>query len=149
MVTTYDSDSHTFKNKFIENTMAEVYRTVTVTNTDTEHYEEMAKTIVEDYLPGADKLRVIFVLEEDRDYSLFINYLREYFSKNKQVVLKFVDKRQAIKEVEAEEKLGKLMEKYGFVFSNTISHVEKIKRFIQVRDGVETSEEKIKEILSL
>ena len=149
LVTTYNTESCSFKNKFIENTLAEIYRTVTVTKTDTDHYEEMVKTIMDDYLPGADKLRVIFVLEEDRDYSLFINYLREYFAKNKQVVLKFVDKRQAIKEVEAEEKLGKLMEKYGFVFSNTISHVEKIKRFIQVRDGVETSEEKIKEILSL
>ena len=148
LVTGYDPETGNFANEFIENENAEYYDTLT--KVDIDRYVTNPKVLCDEIdMANRGHLRVILVLEGDKNYSLVVNFLKEYYSKNKSVVLKITDRTQVQREVESEEKLNALMEKYGFIFSDNVSHAEKISKFIKIRDKRDVSVDKVKDILSL
>ena len=148
VVTVYNKDDETFVNEFIENDLAEAYDTITVVDID--KYVSDPKPLIEKFEAlRKGKLRIIVVIEGDKDYSYIVNFLKEYYGKSKEYKLKITDKTMVKKETEAEDRLNNLMGKYGFVFDDKIAHAEKISRFIKVRDGKDISVEKIKEKLNL
>ena len=135
-----------FTNEFIKNTMAEAYDTITLHGIDS--YLENPKSLCEhiDSL-NHGHLRVIVILEGDKEYSIISNYLKEFYTGDKAVTLQFVNKNEAIKEAKDAEKINNLMEKYGFIFDSNIPHEEKIAKFIKIRDERHVPLERIRKLL--
>lgn len=141
-------DDHTWKNTFVENTEAERYDTVVVTNVNKyssvpEAFFQEMETLRKDYL------RISFVLDNSEDQTYMLNLIREYYAKNPNYKLKITDKTIALRDAKQEKRMDELLEKYGFIFDTNLSHAEKIHRFIQVRDKQDISTEEIRQILSL
>ena len=141
-------DDGTFANEFIENTLAEKYDTITVTdiykyNDNPEQFVNEMKAFVKDHL------RIIVILSGEHDYAYITSFLREYYSKKSEYKLQIVDKTEVVRQVEQEKKIDDLMEKYKFVFDHNISRPEKISKFIKVRDKSDVSVDRIESILKL
>lgn len=137
-------ESGKYTNEFIENSLAERYDTYTriVTNeVDPEEIISDAKALIKDYL------RIQVILAANMDFSYVIEFLREYYAKKPEYKLVITDKSQVTKKIEQEKRIEDLMDKYGFVFSNTIPRIGKISKFIKVRDNEDVSEEEVKGVL--
>ena len=144
----FDINKEGFQYRFIENTLAEKYDTITITNIN--NYEsEPEKFINEMKNFLINHLRIIIILHGQHDYSYIVNLLKEYYAKKPEYRLMITDKTEVIRQVEQEKRLDDLMKKYEFIFSNNISRVEKISKFIKVRDKEDVSIDDIKRILRL
>ena len=141
-------DDGTFANEFIENTLAERYDTVVITDIH-EYNDNPEKFVNEMKVLLKDHLRITVILSGEHDYAYITSFLREYYSKKPEYKLQIVDKTEVIKQVEQEKKLDDLMEKYKFVFDSNISRPEKISKFIKVRDKSDVSVDRIETILKL
>lgn len=142
------NDDGTWKNEFVENTEAERYDTVVVTNLN--RYSSTPEKFFQDMeLLRKDYLRISFVLDSNEDNSYMLNLIREYYAKNPNYKLKITDKTVALREAKQEERMEELMEKYGFIFDSNISRSEKISKFIKVRDKQDVSVDEVNNILSL
>lgn len=141
-------DDGTFTNEFIENTLAERYDTITVT--DVYKYTDNPERFVNEMKAFLkDHLRIIIVLTGEHDYAYVVSFLREYYSKKPEYKLQIVDKTEITRQVEQEKRIDDLMEKYKFIFDSNISRPEKISKFIKVRDKSDVSIDKIETILKL
>lgn len=135
LVTSIDKETKEFSNEFIENTLADRFDTITMVDVD--KYIDDPKKLIDQFTAiNKGRLRIIIIVEGNKDCSYLLSFLREYYAKNKDYKLLITDKTLAKQEVEAEERMDELMAKYGFVFEN-IPNQEKISRFIKVRDNID------------
>lgn len=146
VITRLTKDSYT--NEFIENIMAERYDTIKMINPvkfkdNPELFIAEMKTFIKDHL------RIVLILTAKVDFSYFISFLREYYSKKPEYKLVIIDESEIVKQEEQEKKIDELMEKYKFIFDNSISRTEKISKFIKIRDKVEISIDRIEDVLKL
>lgn len=148
LVTIIDKETKEFNNEFIENTEADRYDTVTVV--DAEKYNTCPEKLVELFKTlNKGKLRMTIIADGSKDCSYVLSFVRTYFATLKDYKLNIVDKSIVKREVEAEQQITNLMEKYSFVFDKKLPRQAKISKFIKVRDGVEVSPEYIKEELNI
>lgn len=145
---TYLDDNCNFTNTFIENKFAEKYDTYTVK--DSYKYINNPEILVKKISEiRKDNLRIILILNGDYDYSYLISFMREFYSKLSCYKLQIVDETEIKRQEENTKKIDDLIDKYKFVFDNTLSHIEKIQKFIEVRDKSNVSSESIKKILKI
>ena len=145
---TYLNPNGEFTNTFIENKLAEKYDTYTVK--DSFNYVKNPETLIMKLNSmRKDNLRIILILNGNYDYSYLVSFMREYYAKFPNYKLQIVDETEVKRQEENTKKIDELIDKYKFVFDNTIPHIEKIKRFIEVRDKSDVSLESIKTILKI
>jgi hypothetical protein len=70
-------------------------------------------------------------------------------AKSKTFKLVITDKRMVVREMESEDKMNEVMDKYKFVFDKHLPHAEKISKFIKIRYNKDIAPERIKEELDL
>ena len=125
---------------FIENTLAEKYDTLIIMNlSDYESAEELinyCKSFCVNHL----RIKIF------NDNSPMINILSSYYSTRKEYSLIITTKEHELS-LKKMDKNNELMEKYDFIFSNSIPKISKISRFIFVRDKEDVSNDFISELL--
>lgn len=93
-----------------------------------------------------DYMRIKIVINDNMEESkLLINLINETFANNKKVKVTIVNKTEAIKQKESDEKLNLLIEKYGFIFDSGISYEDKISKFVKLMYNKDISPDKIKD----
>lgn len=148
LVFAYGKESHDFSTEFIENKLAEQYDTVTLVDCD--KYNARPDVLVERFASlNKGKLRIKIIVSGEKDCSYVLNYLREYYAKSKTFKLVITDKRMVVREMESEDKMNEVMDKYKFVFDKHLPHAEKISKFIKIRYNKDIAPERIKEELDL
>lgn len=135
---------------FIKNTLIRTYHTIELTVA-----EEMAKMDVYNQIDTildvvkrchSDFIRVKLILPSFIENSkLLTDLITETFAKFKKVTLQVINLSNLSKDEQTKQKVNFLLEKYGFLFENSISFAEKISKFIKIKYNKNISLEEIEE----
>lgn len=144
----YDTETSKYITEFIKNPDAPEYITVEVPDfrvyqEDPQSLIDMIKTVKADYI----KIKIVLVQEVDFSYA--IQYLKNYYSDKPRYKLDIKDELQFIKEKQTEKMVNTILEKYHFIFDKSISHEDKIQKFIETKHGRIIPIETIKDELNI
>lgn len=138
-----------YKTEYIVNKLARRFDTVEV-----QLIPDKAQTEQIDYLVKlVDRLIVDFLRLEvniPEDYpsgGLITPLLYELFGSRKGVKIKVNNESNLKKNKEMEEKVNILLEKYGFLFDKSLTHEDKIVKYIKVKYGHNISIDRLRELL--
>ena len=87
-----------------------------------------------------------FLVNIPEDYpepQLFAESIKELFSLDKNIVVKIKSVSKTKQEAKVKEQIELLLKTYDYIFEDTISYSEKIKRFISTKFGKELETEVI------
>lgn len=148
---TYNWKTYDFSTKFIVNTLARLYNTVTVSNLAS--YKETINGLLgtcKQLKETCDRLRIlIIILATDEPCQYELNVMREYYSNKPEYKLEVINKQDADARMSAEEQTQELKNEYSFLFDNGLSYDQKIQKFIQKKYTTDIETERIKDILSI
>lgn len=127
----YNMNDKSFLNTFIENPMAPVYITVSVDINDENH--DKPEIIVETIKKiEADFVKLVIITGEvDSTYA--IQYITGAFKNSSNIKIEVKDSVKEKHDIEEEEIMDELMNKYGFVFKEGMDFYEIIQSFIKVK----------------
>ena len=128
----YDLETNAYVTEFIENIDAPTYITIEVPKFSAyiekpQDLIDMVKTIPADYI----KLKI--VIDVTSDYQYAIQFIRDYYNDKPKYKLDIKDQLEHHKEQETEKIMNTILDKYSFIFDKSVSHEDKIQKFIQVR----------------
>ena len=134
-----DLDKNKYKAKFIENTMADSYRTI-IYGYDNDIFKD--SSVMTDTLQGIDSLiekdlhnhvRFVFNIPEDADNpEAAMNYIKERYKFNENIKTEIVHGYVEKKKEKQKEKIKQDNEKYAFIEDKSIPIEEKSSRFIEI-----------------
>ena len=97
-----------------------------------------------------DNLRIQLLVETlQKDYSLPISLLKEYFTGKPGYKFELIDLREKAQHQQMEEKINKLSSDYEFLFDDQLPIQIKIHKFIKRKYQKDISEEKIIDLLNI
>ena len=121
-----------FKLEYVKNKNALAFDTVVLDFNNTKYDRSMESLFSFIDMKAIDNLRVIINLPSDFENPLaFTNMVNEYFSKVDGVKIVVNNSSKEKQSRDMEERLNELMGRYGFVFDKTMTHEEKISKFIK------------------
>lgn len=144
----YDTQTAQYITEFITNPDAPEYVTIEVP--DIRPYQDDPQSLINMVKAmKADYIKIKIILMNEIDYSYTIQYLKNYFSDKPKYKLDIKDEVQFIKEKETEKMVNTILEKYHFIFDKSISHEDKIQKFIETKYGKIVPIETIKDELNI
>ena len=146
----YHIESGKYLAEFIQNKLARQFDTIKIyleKALETQSVDELIKHIK---LFKKDNLRIQVLVETiQKDYSLPISLLKEYFTGKPGYKFELIDLREKAQHQEMEEKINKLSSDYEFLFDDQLPIQEKIYKFIKRKYKKDVSEEKIMDLLNI
>jgi len=141
----FDKNTKEYKVKFIENKLAPLYTTINIDDI------MLSDIDIEDKIKKINKIKKKYNhvrlqfnktdIKSESDISL----LKEYFLSNSDVKLKIED---VTKKIDKDDERNKeLEEKYSFIFNKEYELPKILKKYIKIKNGINISEDRIKEIL--
>ena len=136
---TCDTTKNKYKHKFIENTMAPVYKTISFgyDNKVFESHDDMEKSLnrIDDIFKDniLDHVRFVFNIPSDyEDPEFLILYLKERYKFNNNVKLEITNGYIDMKRKQQKEEVKKENDKYSFIFDRSMSLEDKTSYFIKI-----------------
>lgn len=152
-VVAYTPSTGNYKIDFIKNILAKDFVTVEI-GIDSSIFRKNdiieQVTYLQDIVTAMneDFIRLkINIPEEYEESQLFTNTVSSVFSKYKNVKLKIINNTKLRKEKKIEETVNLLLDKYGFLFEKSISHEEKILKYIKEKFNKDIPLDRIREYL--
>lgn len=152
-VVAYTPSTHNYKVDFIKNKLAKDFVTVDIgldsgifrknnVIDQVSYLQDVITSMNEDFI----RLR-IDIPEDYEEVQLFTNTISTVFSKYKNVKLKIINNTKLRKEKKIEETVNLLLDKYGFLFEKSVSHEEKIVKYIKEKFNKDIPIDRIREYL--
>jgi DNA repair exonuclease SbcCD nuclease subunit len=146
----YDLNSLDYSVKFINNTLAPVFKTIDYDVADGVTLEEKIIYILEE-LADCYKLRIFYRLNRSDESRANLALLKEYFSSYSQV--SFKEDRIDIEmeegdEENLEESVSAYLARYSYILDNDINIVEVIRKYLKEDRGLSISDEMIEKFIS-
>lgn len=136
---TCDTTKNKYKHKFIENTMAPVYKTISFgyDNKVFESHDDMEKSLnrIDDIFKDniLDHVRFVFNIPSNyEDPEFLILYLKERYKFNNNVKLEITNGYIDMKRKQQKEEVKKENDKYSFIFDRSMSLEDKTSYFIKI-----------------
>lgn len=152
-IVAYTPSTGNYKIDFVKNILAKDFVTVEIGIDSSifrknnivdqvQYLQDIVTAMNEDFI----RLK-INIPEEYEESQLFTNTVSTVFSKYKNVKLKIINNTKLRKEKKIEETVNLLLDKYGFLFEKSISHEEKILKYIKEKFNKDIPLERIREYL--
>lgn len=136
---TCDTTKNKYKHKFIENTMAPVYKTISFgyDNKVFESHDDMEKSLnrIDDIFKDniLDHVRFVFNIPSNyEDPEFLILYLKERYKFSNNVKLEITNGYIDMKRKQQKEEVKKENDKYSFIFDRSMSLEDKTSYFIKI-----------------
>ena len=147
---TYHMETGKYLTEFIVNKLARKFDTTKVfleKALETQTVDELIKRLK---LFKVDNLRIQVLVEAlQKDYSLPISIMKEYFTGKPGYKFELIDLREKAQHQQMEEKINKLSSDYEFLFDDNLPVQTKIHKFIKRKYEKDVSEEKIMNLLNI
>lgn len=147
---TYHMETGKYLTEFIVNKLARRFDTTKVfleKALETQNVDELIKRLK---LFKVDNLRIQVLVEAlQKDYSLPISIMKEYFTGKPGYKFELIDLREKAQHQQMEEKINKLSSDYEFLFDDNLPVQTKIHKFIKRKYEKDVSEEKIMNLLNI
>ena len=147
---TYHMETGKYLTEFIVNKLARKFDTTKVfleKALETQAVDELIKRLK---LFKVDNLRIQVLVEAlQKDYSLPISIMKEYFTGKPGYKFELIDLREKAQHQQMEEKINKLSSDYEFLFDDNLPVQTKIHKFIKRKYEKDVSEEKIMNLLNI
>ena len=147
---TYHMETGKYLTEFIVNKLARRFDTTKVfleKALETQTIDELIKRLK---LFKVDNLRIQVLVEAlQKDYSLPISIMKEYFTGKPGYKFELIDLREKAQHQQMEEKINKLSSDYEFLFDDNLPVQTKIHKFIKRKYEKDVSEEKIMNLLNI
>lgn len=147
---TYHMETGKYLTEFIVNKLARKFDTTKVfleKALETQTVDDLIKRLK---LFKVDNLRIQVLVEAlQKDYSLPISIMKEYFTGKPGYKFELIDLREKAQHQQMEEKINKLSSDYEFLFDDNLPVQTKIHRFIKRKYEKDVSEEKIMNLLNI
>lgn len=147
---TYHIETGKYLTEFIVNKLARRFDTTKVfleKALETQTVDELIKRLK---LFKVDNLRIQVLVEAlQKDYSLPISIMKEYFTGKPGYKFELIDLREKAQHQQMEEKINKLSSDYEFLFDDNLPVQTKIHKFIKRKYEKDVSEEKIMNLLNI
>lgn len=147
---TYHMETGKYLTEFIVNKLARKFDTTKVfleKALETQTVDELIKRLK---LFKIDNLRIQVLVEAlQKDYSLPISIMKEYFTGKPGYKFELIDLREKAQHQQMEEKINKLSSDYEFLFDDNLPVQTKIHKFIKRKYEKDVSEEKIMNLLNI
>ena len=142
----YEPDTGKYINRFIENTMAPEY--ITVSLELSEKYAQHPE-LIESTLKHIDADHIRLQIEiGDVDSAFALKYLTDTYGKGSKVKIDIKNREKEMAEEHENEIMEQLKDKYGFVFDESLTLAEVIQKFIKVKNDRDTPIEVIEDELT-
>ena len=146
----YHMETGKYLTEFIVNKLARKFDTTKVfleKALETQTVDELIKRLK---LFKVDNLRIQVLVEAlQKDYSLPISIMKEYFTGKPGYKFELIDLREKAQHQQMEEKINKLSSDYEFLFDDNLPVQTKIHKFIKRKYEKDVSEEKIMNLLNI
>lgn len=147
---TYHMETGKYLTEFIVNKLARKFDTTKVfleKALETQTVDDLIKRLK---LFKVDNLRIQVLVEAlQKDYSLPISIMKEYFTGKPGYKFELIDLREKAHHQQMEEKINKLSSDYEFLFDDNLPVQTKIHKFIKRKYEKDVSEEKIMNLLNI
>ena len=147
---TYHMETGKYLTEFIVNKLARKFDTTKVfleKALETQTVDDLIKRLK---LFKVDNLRIQVLVEAlQKDYSLPISIMKEYFTGKPGYKFELIDLREKAQHHQMEEKINKLSSDYEFLFDDNLPVQTKIHKFIKRKYEKDVSEEKIMNLLNI
>ena len=147
---TYHMETGKYLTEFIANKLARRFDTTKVfleKALETQTVDELIKRLK---FFKVDNLRIQVLVEAlQKDYSLPISIMKEYFTGKPGYKFELIDLREKAQHQQMEEKINKLSSDYEFLFDDNLPVQTKIHKFIKRKYEKDVSEEKIMNLLNI
>ena len=147
---TYHMETGKYLTEFIVNKLARKFDTTKVfleKALETQTVDDLIKRLK---LFKVDNLRIQVLVEAlQKDYSLPISIMKEYFTGKPGYKFELIDLREKAQHQQMEEKINKLSSDYEFLFDDNLPVQTKIHKFIKRKYEKDVSEEKIMNLLNI
>ena len=147
---TYHMETGKYLTEFIVNKLARRFDTTKVfleRALETQTVDELIKRLK---LFKVDNLRIQVLVEAlQKDYSLPISIMKEYFTGKPGYKFELIDLREKAQHEQMEQKINKLSSDYEFLFDDNLPVQTKIHKFIKRKYQKDVSEEKIINLLNI
>lgn len=147
---TYHMETGKYLTEFIVNKLARKFDTTKVfleKALETQTVDDLIKRLK---LFKVDNLRIQVLVEAlQKDYSLPISIMKEYFTGKSGYKFELIDLREKAQHQQMEEKINKLSSDYEFLFDDNLPVQTKIHKFIKRKYEKDVSEEKITNLLNI
>ena len=147
---TYHMETGKYLTEFIVNKLARRFDTTKVfleKALETQTVDELIKRLK---FFKVDNLRIQVLVEAlQKDYSLPISIMKEYFTGKPGYKFELIDLREKDQHQQMEEKINKLSSDYEFLFDDNLPVQTKIHKFIKRKYEKDVSEEKIMNLLNI
>lgn len=151
-IMSYSPSNHGFTTEFIINDSALTFDTMTIDEKSvffSYKIEDQIKFLTDmvDTLPS-NKIRIKITIPEDYENSgLLSNLINDTFSKYTNVKVVIYNSNIERQKKEVEDKVNILLDRYGFIFDRSVSHEEKISKFLKIKYGKNMDVDTLREYL--
>ena len=144
----YDIKTNKFVQEFIVNDEAPKYITISIIMKEGLQPDEISDEIKK-LLIDNEFVKVKIIINDNTDASYLISYLNELYRNNSSVKIEIENHYEFKQEAAVDKLMEQVSDKYDFLRDSSISHEEKIQKFIKMKHDKDIPLEVIRNVLNL